>query len=285
MSAPPIGPPPPPSPPSPGAAGGGRTARPPWLIPLAVVLALLVGVLVVANRGDDTEVASGPTSTTSTGPGEIFLEPAASTGDDPFSPSAAAAAPTSTIAPDTPVTLGTAPPNGPAPTAPVFGAPPPPPAGSGAVVAITPRSGATPGLYGGTRDQASCNQQQMVDYLAANPGKARAFAEVQTISLDEVGSFIIGLTPALLRNDTRVTNHGFRDGRPTARQTVLQAGTAVMVDQRGVPRVRCACGNPLLAPEAAATTPTYQGTPWTGFSPGNVTVVSPSATVINVITL
>ncbi|MGH9165797.1 MAG: DUF6777 domain-containing protein [Acidimicrobiales bacterium] len=282
MSTAPSGPPPPPPgpPPSPGTVPGGR---PPWLVPGAIITAIVVLVLLLVSQGDDKKVATGVTDTTSSGPGEIFLEAAASTGPDPFAPSVAAATPTSTIPPDTPVTLGTAPPGGSPPTAPVFKALPPPPGGG--AVAITPRSGGTPGLYGGTRDQSSCDQQKMVDFLAANPDKARAFAEAQTISLDEVGSFVKGLTSALLRNDTRVTNHGFRAGRPTAHQSVLQAGTAVMVDQRGVPRVRCACGNPLLAPQAASSTPSYQGTPWTGFSPTNVTVVSPSTTVINIITL
>ncbi|MGH3907098.1 MAG: DUF6777 domain-containing protein, partial [Pseudonocardiaceae bacterium] len=42
--------------------------------------------------------------------------------------------------------------------------------------------------------------------------------------------------------DTRVTNHGYRDGKATDRQAVLQAGTAVLVDEKGRPRVKCGCG-------------------------------------------
>jgi hypothetical protein len=80
--------------------------------------------------------------------------------------------------------------------------------------------------------------------------------------------YIDSLTPVLLRSDTRVTNHGFRDGWATPYQAVLQAGTAVLVDNTGVPRARCACGNPLTPPQAVPTTPTYQGTPWPGFTPG-----------------
>ena len=63
-----------------------------------------------------------------------------------------------------------------------------------------------------------------------------------------VPAFLRGLTPVVLRADTRVTNHGFRDGSATSFQSVLQAGTAVLVDDHGAPRVRCACGNPLKAP-------------------------------------
>jgi hypothetical protein len=77
-----------------------------------------------------------------------------------------------------------------------------------------------------------------------------------------------------LRVDTRVTNHGFRNGRATPRQAVLQAGTAVLVDETGLPRVKCGCGNPLAAPQPVATTPTYNGPQWTGFSPGTTIVTA-----------
>ncbi|GAP52775.1 serine/threonine protein kinase [Streptomyces azureus] len=65
----------------------------------------------------------------------------------------------------------------------------------------------------------------------------------------------------MLRADTGVTNHGFRAGRAAVLQAVLQAGTAVLVDDRGVPRVRCACGNPLRPPVAMRGTPAVKDTP------------------------
>jgi hypothetical protein len=89
------------------------------------------------------------------------------------------------------------------------------------------------------------------------------------------------LTPAVLRGDTRVTNHGFTGGRANPLQQVLQAGTAVLVDRFGVPRTRCACGNPLTEPKAASGTVTYRGPRWPGFSPRTIVVVQPSATVID----
>ena len=52
-----------------------------------------------------------------------------------------------------------------------------------------------------------------------------------------------------LRFDTRVTNHGFNDGEATPFQSLLEAGTAVLVDNTGVPRVKCNCGNPLAEPK------------------------------------
>ena len=60
--------------------------------------------------------------------------------------------------------------------------------------------------------------------------------------------YIRELRPVTLTRDTRVTNHSFVDGRAVAFQSILQAGTAVLVDKDGVPVVRCRCGNPLLEP-------------------------------------
>jgi hypothetical protein len=57
---------------------------------------------------------------------------------------------------------------------------------------------------------------------------------------------------------------------------VLQAGTAVLVDRNGVPRVKCACGNPLLGPSEVQGTIEYQGTKWTGFSATQVGLVVPA---------
>jgi hypothetical protein len=61
-----------------------------------------------------------------------------------------------------------------------------------------------------------------------------------------VAAYIRHLRPVTLTRDTRVTNHTFVDGRAVAFQSILQAGTAVLVDKDGVPVARCRCGNPLL---------------------------------------
>ncbi|GHF01088.1 hypothetical protein GCM10018785_74850 [Streptomyces longispororuber] len=78
-------------------------------------------------------------------------------------------------------------------------------------------------------------------------------------------AYLRGLTPVVPRADTRVTGHGCRDGRATGHQAVLQARTAVLVDDRGLPRVRCACGNPLLPPDT--TTPPRPAAPRAGEPP------------------
>ncbi|MDQ6948316.1 MAG: hypothetical protein M3256_19150 [Actinomycetota bacterium] len=237
---------------------------------------VLIGVIaVIAGNG-------GKTKRSATGPGEIFLEPAANAGGDPFTPSVAQPTPTPTVPANAPVTLGPAVPPVPAPTAPTFTASQ---RGGGGANTITPVSGDTPGLYGGTRNQSTCDPRQMIDYLTHNPAVGRAWAQAEGILPSEIARFIGSLTPVLLRSDTRVTNHGFRGGQPTPHQSVLQAGTAVLVNDKGEPRARCACGNPLLGPKPAPTTPTYTGPQWPGFSTTNISVITQSTTVINIITL
>lgn len=192
--------------------------------------------------------------------GEVFLEPAASTGADPFTP-AAAPAPT------------------PAATKPVKTEPVSSPG------EVRSSAGATPGLYGGTMNIASCDKTQMINFLTSNPDKARAWAAVEGIAVGQLPSYIRSLTPVLLRSDTRVTNHGFVNGVATPHQSVLQAGTAVLVDDYGVPRARCYCGNPLLPPIPVAETPVYSGPRWPAFQPTTVIVVQPAPQPITTIVI
>ncbi len=215
-----------------------------------VVIALIV-FLVARDDGGGSDEAGG----------EIFLEPIASEGDDPFTDSVSNP---DNSEPDIDPADGDQ--------------------DDDATLELSSSSGAEPGLYGGTRDQSSCDRGQLVAFLEDNPDKASAWAGVVNISPSDIPDYVDGLTPVQLRADTRVTNHGFRNGSATVIQSVLQAGTAVLVDDFGVPRVRCACGNPLLEPVAAQRAPTYRGDPWPAYSPANVTVIQ-EVTVINVITI
>jgi actin-like ATPase involved in cell morphogenesis len=133
-------------------------------------------------------------------------------------------------------------------------------------------TGDTPGLYGGTRSD-TCNPQAISTYLQSNPDKAAAWATAMALPAAQVGPFLTSLTPVTLRTDTAVTNHGFKNGVATPFQSVLQAGTAVLVDPQGVPRVRCFCGNPLGEPDRQ-TSARYTGAAWDGFSGEAVTVVA-----------
>ncbi|HYF46754.1 MAG TPA: DUF6777 domain-containing protein, partial [Acidimicrobiales bacterium] len=115
---------------------------------------------------------------------------------------------------------------------------------------LTPQevTGDQVGLYGGTLDQEECDRQQLIDFLSQDADKARAWTEVQGIEADQFANYINSLTPVLLTQDTMVVNHGYEDGDAYGYLAVLRRGTAVLVDELGVPRVKCYCGNPLLEP-------------------------------------
>ena len=189
--------------------------------------------------------------------GEVFLQAASKTGPEPFTESTA--------------NDSSAPPVSPSPAT-----------ESAATNAVRGVDGGAPGLYGGTRNVSSCDVEAQIKALQAAPSKNNAFASVAGVQPSRVPAYLRALTPVQLRMDTRVTNHGYRDGAATSYQAVLQAGTAVLVDSHGVPRVRCACGNPLTPPVAQQTTPKQTGDRWASYRPTNVVVVAPSITVINV---
>ncbi len=225
-----------------------------------------------------TIVLAGHSTTKKTATGEVLLEGAASTGADPFTSSVASPVPTI------------------AAPAPSF-APVPGPTVTPAPVVLRAETGNTVGLYGGTLNLGQCDAGQMAGFLAANPSKAAAWAQAlnsdttlrwsggTSVSAAQIPSYLAQLTPVILRADTRVTNNGFVNGQPTPHQSVLQTGTAVLVDTYGVPRARCACGNPLSPPYAVPGGVTYAGTPWPAYSPTTVVVVNPSPVVINTFVL
>jgi serine/threonine protein kinase len=138
-------------------------------------------------------------------------------------------------------------------------------------------SGGTPGLYGGTMRRASCNPQQLVSFLRVHPDKAAAWASVLGIRPADIPGYVAGLTSAVLRSDTAVTNHGYIDGHVTSIPAVLQAGTAVLIDRYGQPVTKCFCGNPLTKP-LAYTKPTFTGKSWPSFSAASVTYIQRTTT-------
>lgn len=145
-----------------------------------------------------------------------------------------------------------------------------------------PRAGGTqdgdsPGLYGGTRRTATCDQRKLIAFLQANPEKARAWAGVQGIPVSDIPRYVSRLTPVLLRTDTLVTNHGYHQGKATRGPAVLQAGMGVLVNGYGVPTVKCNCGNPLTQPEKKISprNASYSGRSWPGFEKRNVTRIRP----------
>lgn len=218
-------------------------------------MALITGVVVAGVVLGVVLARSGGTSGTASG-GELFLQAANRPGPDPFTESTAKDSST------TPVT----------------------PAANAPESANVTRgvSGSTPGLYGGTRNTASCDVEKQVKALQAEPAKNKAFASVEGVQPSAVPAYLRSLTPVQLRMDTRVTNHGYRGGAATDYQAVLQTGTAVLVDGHGVPRVRCACGNPLTPAVAQRTVPRRTGDTWASYRSQNVVVVLPATTTIDV---
>ncbi len=251
-SQPPSGPPSQPS--GSGGAGAPEPHRPWWksaprvaILTTAVVAAVVLAIVFTSSGG-----GSGKTATK----GEVFLQAAAKTGPDPFTESTAKE--------------NSAPPVSASPTA------------SEPVNAVRGVDGGAPGLYGGTQNVSSCDVEKQIKALQAAPAKEKAFASVVGVQPAGVPAYLRSLTPVQLRMDTRVTNHGYRDGVATSYQAVLQAGTAVLVDSHGVPRVRCACGNPLSPPVAQQTTPKRTGDTWSSYRPQNVVVVTPAPQIINI---
>ncbi|MER5432498.1 DUF6777 domain-containing protein [Streptomyces sp. NPDC002588] len=269
-SQPPSGPPsePPPGDSSGGSSGGGTVpggtpgrepepGRPWWrsaprlaLLITAVVVAVALALLLTLPGG-------GGSGGTAAAEGKIFTQAAAKTGPDPFTESTAT---DSSLAPAAPTPTG----------------------GTTESAGTTLRrvDGGAAGVYGGTRNVASCDVEKQIGALQAAPAKNRAFASVAGVEPARVPAYLRSLTPVQLRMDTWVTNHGYRDGAVTTYQAVLQAGTAVLVDRHGMPRVRCACGNPLTKPVPQRTAPERTGDTWPSYNPANVVVVAPAAKVV-----
>ncbi|MGW7053180.1 DUF6777 domain-containing protein [Streptomyces sp. NPDC054887] len=256
---------PPPGPPGGPPSGGGATVggpggpgepggpgRPWWrsvpkVAAIATAIVAAVVLTVVLTRPDGGSVAGG----------EVFLEAAGSSGPDPYTESTARDTSAATAEPTTPQDVR----------------PSVTPTRTGVTQAV---EGSEPGVYGGTQKVASCNVEKQISALTAQKDKNRVFASVLGIEPTGVPAYLRSLTPVQLRMDTRVTNHGYRNGSATPYQSVLQAGTAVLIDDRGVPRVRCACGNPLRPPVAVKGAAKRTGKPWAGFRSSDVVTVKPA---------
>jgi hypothetical protein len=211
---------------------------------------LVIGLVVAVGVGS----ALASKAVSNSGAEDVYMEPASAVGTHPFTTAALEPAEQNAAPPDT-----TVPPEGDGPT--------------------------TTALYGGSGSQRRCDPAALIAFLETHPDKTAAWvgaldadptlrwsandgiirtkltvADIRTYITDE-------LTPTFLRVDTRVTNHGYFNGHATPHQSILQAGTAVLVDRQGVPRARCACGNPLIPPHRVRH-PHYKGPCWPGCRQG-----------------
>lgn len=221
---------------------------------LPVAVSVVLASLIVGACGGDNQTAGTTPATTATGvqgPSEVQAEPVEHAGDNPFTESVGRDR--RDIKPPRQVANATRP---------------------------TSYRGSVPGLYGGTMDYSSCDKRQLITFLQSDPAKAQAWSRVLNITTTDIRTFVSDLTAVTLRTDTRVTNHGFVNGVANPIQSVLQAGTAVLVDKYGRPVVKCYCGNPLLAP-LTYDKPVYVGPVWTDFRPASITIINQSTTIIN----
>uniref|UniRef100_UPI0013E29FC9 DUF6777 domain-containing protein n=1 Tax=Actinacidiphila soli TaxID=2487275 RepID=UPI0013E29FC9 len=235
----------------PGRGPGGPWWRSTRALALLAVVAVAVVAVAVAMAVGGGGKGGGGKSTV--GAREIRLLAATAPGPDPFTPS---------VADDS------LPTDVPTPTASTsrsdeFGAP-----------AV---AGSTPGLYGGHRGVSSCGVARLIKLLTADPVKAKAFAGVVGIDASAIPSYLHGLTPVLLRADTRVTDYGYRGSSAVPFPAVLERGTAMLAGPHGLPRLRCPGGNPLQPPPAAGGPETFTGSAWSSFRASDVIAVAPAS--------
>ncbi|BAW08210.1 hypothetical protein NS14008_11045 [Nocardia seriolae] len=238
-------------------------------------LGLFAAVIVVVLAASSVFAASVAltSKTESLGPPEVLLEPGDQPGGNPFMPT-----PPTVYRPETNPVVADLP-------------------SVGGSAAAKPYSGDLPGLYGAPRDRALTDRDDMIAFYTAHPGESNSAAKVlesdssftwsggQHLAGPDLVRYLRELTPVLLRIDLRVTNYGLVDGRAVAHQSILQAGTAVLVDVHGVLRFRSLSGSPLTLPTALPHTPKFLGSPWQGFEAKRVGAVSPSPSPLTLIVL
>ncbi|WP_312348346.1 DUF6777 domain-containing protein [Actinomyces sp.] len=237
--------PPPTAAPVPSSAPTRRSRRLPALIAAALALLLVVGGVVFWNQGRSSEA--------------VELEPAAAAGPAPFVDAAAESAPatfSSTLRAGVEERSA-------ALTA-------------DATTGVRSTGGDTEGLYAHSPTSTVCDAAALAARLGADTATASAWARARGVPVDQIGEHLAGLFPVYLTVDTLVTNHRFERNGAVAFTALLQAGTAVLVDARGLPAVRCACGNPLLPPATGTVVrgATFRGTAWDGFDADAVHAVS-----------
>ncbi|MDT7645842.1 MAG: hypothetical protein QOC75_2842, partial [Pseudonocardiales bacterium] len=224
------------------ADGSGISVRTTILVLLAAFAVLVgVGALIAGPVSTPNKVSTTPTIAAA----QVQLEPTSSPGENPFMEPVGQ---DQTVA--TPVTAG------------------------------GQFSSDTPGLFGDSGNQNSCDAKTMISNLQADPPRATAWAGALGVTSDKIPDFVGTLTPVVLRSDTSVTSYGYADGAFTGYPAVLQAGTAVFVDSYGAPTVKCFSGNPLAAPTDVRNVG-YAGNAWRTFQPAAVTVIQPATTVIH----
>jgi hypothetical protein len=136
----------------------------------------------------------------------------------------------------------------------------------------------------GGDDGKTGDPEMLISYLVAHPQAATAWVKAlnsdpslswsggNRVEVQQIPAYLHELTPRSIDSDLRVTDYQFANGAALAVQSILERGTIVLVDAKGVSRVRCASGNPLAPMIPLRVRPHYRGTPWSGFQPQRVIV-------------
>ncbi|WP_327426989.1 DUF6777 domain-containing protein [Streptomyces sp. NBC_01236] len=141
--------------------------------------------------------------------------------------------------------------------------------------------GGATGEFGGSTKPGTCVVAQLKKFLTApeNSAKAHEWARVLHINPGEISGYIDQLTPVVLRHDTLVTNHEYKHGKAVPFNALLQAGIAILVDQQGLPAVKCSCGNPLRPFKGNIKKTSVQfkdgNKKWSGYHQDHIVLVEP----------
>lgn len=144
------------------------------------------------------------------------------------------------------------------------------------------QQGNTPGLYGGTRKPRVCDVERLKKFLTdpKNSQKALEWVRVIGISPEEIERYLDNLTPVLLRHDTLVVNHDYKKAKAVPFNALLEAGIAVLVNDQGLPAVKCSCGNPLRPFDGDTRRISVRfedgNTKWAGYDERSVVAVQPA---------
>ncbi|MFJ8636225.1 DUF6777 domain-containing protein [Streptomyces sp. NPDC093568] len=144
------------------------------------------------------------------------------------------------------------------------------------------QQGDTPGLYGGSKQPTICDVGRLKEFLTdpANDRKAQAWAAALSMTTDEIPAYLDRLTPVLLRHDTLVLNHDYKKEKAVPFNALLQAGIAILVDEGGLPAVKCSCGNPLRPFDGDTTRIKVEfddrNEEWKGYEKASVVAVRPA---------
>lgn len=153
------------------------------------------------------------------------------------------------------------------------------------------QQGDAPGLYGGTEQPGICDVERLKRFLTTprNDRKARAWAAALDLRTDGIPGYLDRLTPVLLRHDTLALNHDYKKGKAVPFRALLQAGIAILVDEQGLPSVKCSCGNPLrpFEGDTSRISVTFGdgNEKWRGYDRAEVVVVRPAPRTLERITL